>query len=828
MIKYLNLLLVLLLCGSSYAQLQSPEKFFGHEKGQKFVFHSRLVQYYEHLSQQKPDQAQLSILGYTAEGRPQLGLIISSAKNIEKLENIRQQHLRNIGLLPSNAIDANLPVICYLSYNVHGNESVSANAAPYVAYDLLSGKLDKELENQIVIIDPCVNPDGYDRYTQWYNRYQSVEPDLHEASVEHHEPWPGGRFNHYLFDMNRDVAWQVQQESKNRVKFYNSWMPHVHADFHEMGPNSTYYFPPSAKPFHEDISEYQRQFQTKWGDFNKKRFDANGWLYYTKENFDLLYPSYADTYPTYNGAAGATFEQGGSGSAGLAYRRQDGDILSLRDRIDHTIANSYSTIEATADRQKETIEKFITYFQEPIKKGYGKHKTFIIKTKGYEHNAAELCKLLERLQINYSLADKNTSLKGLNFESQKEENFSLENQDLIINTYQPKGVLTKILFEPKTMVEDSNTYDITSWALPYAFDLKAYALAQKIEGKSEKFTLNSTPARPTEIYAFAIQNTSFSSTRLLAALFKEQIKVRIHEKGFKVGGRSFGPGSLVVTKKGNEKLGTAFETLVHRHLEAQQIDYMALKSGLVEDGPDLGSDYVNALDAPKVGLIMGQGISPTAVGDVWHYFEQQLHYPLTLIDGSYFRSVDLAKINVLILVDGSYSNIIKDQKVLADWVEKGGRLILMEAANDFLAGKEGWGLKGVEKKEESKAKTDKKYADRYRDYISDMVTGVIYDVKLDSSHPLAYGYGPSMKLMVKKNLNTEFLKEGWNVGKTDSSSHLGGFVGARAAEGQKNKLVFGVEEKGSGKVIYMVESPIFRGFWHAGKKLLANAVFFVN
>ncbi|MFB0908674.1 MAG: M14 family zinc carboxypeptidase, partial [Spirosomataceae bacterium] len=192
-------------------------------------------------------------------------------------------------------------------YNVHGNEAVSSEAVMVVLYELLNKQnavTQDILKNTIVILDPCINPDGRDRYANWYNRFVGTKPDLNAASIEHHEPWPGGRFNHYLFDLNRDWAWQTQVESQQRMKLYHEWMPHLHADFHEMGANSTYYFPPSAKPFHEDLTTWQRDFQNLLGEYNKKRFDKNGWLYFTKESYDLLYPSYGDTYPSYNGAIG--------------------------------------------------------------------------------------------------------------------------------------------------------------------------------------------------------------------------------------------------------------------------------------------------------------------------------------------------------------------------------------------------------------------------------------------------------------------------------------------------------------------------------------------
>ena len=88
-------------------------------------------------------------------------------------------------------------------------------------------------------------------------------------------------------------------------------MPHVHADFHEMGPESTFFFAPGADPWHEVITPWQHEFHKLMGTGNAALFDEKSRLYFTKENFDLFYPSYGDTWPLFNGAMGFTFEQGG-------------------------------------------------------------------------------------------------------------------------------------------------------------------------------------------------------------------------------------------------------------------------------------------------------------------------------------------------------------------------------------------------------------------------------------------------------------------------------------------------------------------------------------
>jgi hypothetical protein len=809
--------------------LKSPEEYFGNATGSKFHFHHQLIGYAEYVAANRQENVKIFPLGFTTEGRPQMIVAIGSKENIQNIEQIRKTNLQNIGLLPGTG-SKNIPTIAYLSYNVHGNESVNAETSVKVIYEMANASSDlakKVLKNTLILIDPCVNPDGFDRYSQWYNRYLGKKPDLHAASVEHHEPWPGGRFNHYLFDMNRDVAWQTQKETQQRIKFYNSWMPHLHADFHEMGPNSTYYFPPSAKPFHEDLTGFQREFQELLGQYNKKTFDEKGWLYFTKENYDLFYPSYGDTYPSYNGAIGMTFEQGGGGPAGLAYKRNDGDTLTLKDRILHSFSTSLGTLEALSDKSDKTIEEFNKFFNEAKNKGFGKYKSYVMKFKGNEAKVKALAEQLDKMQIEYSFANKKSPGAGFNYQNQKEETFSLEENDMIVNSYQPKGVLTKILFEPKSYLEDSNTYDITAWALPYAYDMQAFASSQKLSGNSTKpkFDSKVEVVKGKRVFAFASEVNSFEESKFLAQVFKENIKVRLQEAPFKAGGKDFGAGTLLITRKGNENLGENFEAKVTAIAKAFDINLLPLYSGLVESGPDMGASSVDVVNPPRIGLVVGAGVTPTAAGDVWHFFDQQLDYPITLIDGSYFGRIDLWTLDVLIMPNGQYANIMRDYKELLRWVSDGGRVILLENANDFLAGKDGIELKS-KSKPDPKNDINKSYGSRDRDAISDQIPGAIYKVSLDNTHPLAYGYDKTSNVMIKNTLDNEYLKNGWNVGKL--GEHVSGFVGQNVKKSMKDAPVFAVQDHGKGKIIHLLESPIFRGFWYGGKLLMANAAFLVR
>ena len=291
--KRLLLALISFATTASISQnIKSPSEFLGYDLGTAFTRHYQVVDYYKHLAASAPDRVQLIEYGKTYENRPLILAYVSTAENTGNLEEIRIEHLKS-----TQGEGAPTKAIVWLSYNAHGNESASTEASMQTIYDLLTEK-SAYLENTIVIIDPCINPDGRDRYVNWYYQYKNSPYNVDPNSKEHHEDWWNGRSNHYMFDLNRDWAWLTQVESRQRLKIYNRWLPHVHVDFHEMGVDNPYYFSPAAEPFHEVVTDFQRNFQTVIGKNHAKYFDAKGWFYFTKEVFDLLYPSYGDTLPT--------------------------------------------------------------------------------------------------------------------------------------------------------------------------------------------------------------------------------------------------------------------------------------------------------------------------------------------------------------------------------------------------------------------------------------------------------------------------------------------------------------------------------------------------
>ncbi|MBK6380846.1 MAG: zinc carboxypeptidase [Chitinophagaceae bacterium] len=827
-------LLLLFISNGLFAQLKSPDEFLGYPLGSKFTPHYKIVNYFNQAAASLPQLMKLEKYGETNEGRDLLLAIVSTPENMARIEEIRKNNLRLTGMLKDKPADAGSPVIVWLSYNVHGNEASSSEVSMKTLYELLTpanAQTKNWLKNTVIIIDPCLNPDGRDRYVNWFNQMVGKDADANPNSREHSEPWPGGRVNHYNFDLNRDWAWQTQVETQGRIKKYNAWMPQIHCDFHEQGINNPYYFAPAAEPFHEVITKWQRDFQYTIGRNHAKYFDANGWLYFTKEIFDLFYPAYGDTYPTYNGAIGMTYEQAGHSQGGLAVVTNDGDTLSLKDRIAHHFTTSMSTIEIASQNRDKLISEFKKYFDEGNTNGTGEYKTYVV-TEANAGRREALRKFFEMNGINYGSAS-GAAVKGYNYFSGKEEIFTAANS-LAVSALQPKSALIKVLFEPKSKLSDSVTYDITAWSLPFVYGTQTFAVKEKLPLGNYN-SVNKNAAVPATAYGYLVSYNSFADVKFLAALLNAKIKVRFAEKEFTANGKSFQKGTIIVLKKGNEDKLQQFADLAQTYNAA----VTAVSGGFMDTGFDFGSEKVHLVKKPTVALLTGKGVNPGAAGEVWHLFDQQLNYPVSLINADEVDGSALKGIDVLILPDGNYK-FLKDKDAAAEikmWVQQGGKMIVLDNATAQVA-KADWGIK-LKKADDDEKKDDKKddkniyvdvkrYENRERDAVVNNIPGAIYKVELDNSHPLAFGYDNNYYSLKQSGDMYEFMKDGWNVGIIKKENQTSGFVGSVTREKIKDGTVMGVLPMGSGAVVFFADDPIFRNFWENGKMLLANAVFLVG
>ncbi len=612
----------------------SPAEFLGYEEGTQFTFHYKAVEYFKYLAGKSP-LAEYREYGTTYEGRPLGVCFVSSEENLANLEVYRKNNLIGAGLLEGKIQGKQIPFI-WLAYNVHGNESAGMETAMKTLYTLVTGSYKGAtdwLSSCIIVIDPCQNPDGRDLFTNRFRNSQNLTPNPDGNSWEHNQGWPSARSNHYMFDLNRDWAWQTQTETVQRIAFYNQYMPQVYADFHEMGAESTFFFAPGADPWHEVITPWQHEFHKLMGSGNAVLFDESSKLYFTKENYDLFCPSFGDTWPLFNGAMGFTYEQGGSGFSGLSYKQESEDTLTLRKRIEGHFTASIATLKVSYENREKLISEYNNFFAMNRDKPEFRYKSIIIKGTNDRSNLDDLLKLLERNQIRYSYAEGNgKKFKGFDYGLNAEGEVTVEKGDILITAYQPQSRFVQVLFEPDSKATDSLSYDLTAWALPYVYNLKAFALEDKIKPLDEK-TLPETSATSltAKPYGYAINFSGFNEMKFIAALLSKNIKPRYAVKPFSVNGSAFNRGSYVITRGDNINMERSLDKIVTDAATKFGIKLESVTSGLVESGKDFGSNYSPLMKKVRVAMLCGDGTSSSQVGELWYFFERELDYPVSLV-----------------------------------------------------------------------------------------------------------------------------------------------------------------------------------------------------
>ncbi|MBN1387096.1 MAG: hypothetical protein JW965_01530 [Bacteroidales bacterium] len=830
--------LVIILLNINAQDIKSPEEFLGYELGTQFTLHHQAVDYFKYVADNSDYVSYISY-GKTYEGR-ELGVVfVSSPENLADLEQIRKSNLINTGFLDGEEGGKQMPLV-WLSYNVHGNESVGMEAALKTLYTLVTKSYEGSgdwLEECIIIIDPCQNPDGRDLYANRYRRSQSVKPNPNPDDWQHHQGWPSARLNHYLFDLNRDWVWQTQAETEQRLNLYNQYMPHVHADFHEMGSGSPFFFAPGADPWHEVITPWQREFHELTGKANAELFDESYKLYFTKESFDLFCPSFGDTWPLFNGAMGFTYEQGGGGYAGLALDNETGDTLTLADRIEGHFLATMATIKVSYENREKLITEFNNFFRSGLDKPIFEYESVIIKGDNDKATIASLLKLLEKNQVRYSLAgNTGKTYKAFDYLANKEGQVKITEGDILVSARQPQSHLMKVLFEPDSKYVDSLSYDLTAWSLPYVYNIKAYAVKDRIQESDRKPDLvtekNEVPeSKP---YAYIADIQGFNQIKFITALLKDKIRVRSMLKPFSASDKEFRRGSLIIARGDNLNIKGDFDSKVVESANNADIKLYPVPTGMVQKGKDFGSNYSNLKYKPEIALIGGEGVSTGGFGELWYFLEREVEYPFTIIGLDYISSVNLTEYDVILLPSGSYS---QQKEQLTEFVKQGGRLIVFEDAIKLFASEESTNLykavdarkKEKEKEEKKLASSDtthlKKFENQRREMLKERSAGSIYRIGVDDTHPYVFGLGKEWFMMKTSSDHYPFLAKGNNIAYILNNEPVAGFAGNEFQEDVKNTIAVASENIGRGEVIYITDSPYYRAYWKSGRILLGNILF---
>jgi hypothetical protein len=799
-------------------KIPSPEEFLGYGIGGHHTRHDLIVAYLKKLAE-STDRASIYQYGKTHEGRALVILTISTPENMSNLQTLKEKHLAFTDPAKQPANYDEVPVFINLAYNVHGNEPSSSEAALLTAYTFAASnapEILKYLEKAVIFVDPTINPDGRDRHTQWANTYQGNPLVADPQDAEHDEYWPGGRTNHYWFDLNRDWLLGINPESRGKLSWYHEWYPNVVTDFHEMGSQSTYFFEPmktngSLNPIMP--KENYQDLNTLFGMYYAKAMDSIGSLYFTKEVFDGTYPGYGSSYPDLQGGLGLLFEQ--ASSRGHKQTTAFGEIT-----FPFTIRNQYTSSITTVKAAVENKAYLRKYQQDFFKSALSNAARSKIKAyrfgDDFDQNRVKAFidkLLLHKIQVYTDGENKYT-----------------------VPTRQPQYRMVQTMFETYTKYRDSVYYDASAWSVANFYNINYSPSTTFSPGTEVISTENIATVPPVQRsdYAYLINWDDYNAPAVLNYLQENGLVLSASFKPFTAKiineNKAFHYGTLLLPISLQKKSPGEVFDLLQKAQKKYQVPMYGVSSGLNMSGIDLGSRFVQPVTKTKAAMFIGEGTRSYEAGEIWHLLDTRVHMPITKIPLRNFERADLDKYNTLVMVSGNYTFDEKAQEKLKTWVQKGHTLITIGTASKWVIDKK-LVKEALTKSEKDSTKTAirKPYVDAGENLGKESVGGIIVRADLDITHPLAFGYHDT-SIPVYKN-NTVWLSPSKNeyatVIKYSNQPHIDGFITDKNRdEFLKPSASLIVSPLGKGRVVLFADNPNFRGSWYGTNRLFLNALFF--
>ncbi|WP_405377170.1 M14 family metallopeptidase [Nonlabens sp. Asnod3-A02] len=793
--------------------IPTPQEIIGYVPGKWHVSHDKLAQYMMVLAD-KSDRFTIENRGKTYEDRPLYLLTVTSVENQKNIEQIRKDH---VAATDKDAVDnTNAPIVVYQGFSIHGNEPSGSNAALLLAYHLAAAQgpeIEALLKNTVILLDPSLNPDGLQRFATWVNQNKSdnVNPDTYDR--EYNETWPGGRTNHYWFDMNRDWLPVQLPESQARIETFHKWLPNILTDHHEMGTNSSFFFQPGIPSRTHPLTPAMNQKLTREiGNYLAEGFDKIGSLYYTEEDYDDFYYGKGSTFPDINGSIGILFEQ--ASSRGHA-QNSDNGVLTFPFTIRNQFTAALSTLKAATNKRKEILDYQNQFYKDARKEVSGGAIIFGDHTDAGRTDA--LAEILKRHNIKVERYLGNDNIEG---------KFFKEGYSYTVPKNQKNSRLINAMFEKRTTFQDSLFYDISAWTFPLAFDMDyvEYSGYQKMV-RSAPYNGKINIVGESD-YAYIMPWNEYETPKFIYNLIEQGVRVKVAMKPFQLEGKDYDYGTILIPVKNQILDMHELHYMISNNEKEYKLGITSVKTGLTE-GIDLGSRQFRDIKLPKIAVLVGEGINPSDAGEIWHLMDQQYDIPITKIDLADINRKDLSRYNTIIVpaTYGSPENEVIDQ--LKTWTRNGGTLIGYRSALRWMSSSKLLPLKF--KKTENPAKNIT--FEQRRDHSgAQRIGGAIFETKLDRSHPIAFGFKDDQLPMFRNTtLFVEPNKDSYrNPIKYTDSPLMSGYISDINLEALKSTVPFQHNNYGRGDVIGFTDNTQFRAFWYGTNKLLMNAIFFAE
>jgi hypothetical protein len=799
--------------------IPTPKEVIGHEVGEWHVTHDKLMFYMQTLAKAS-DRISIENRGSTFEGRPILLLTVTTPKNHQNLEEIRKNHVALTENGSSSATVADMPIVVYQGFSIHGNEPSGANAGLAYAYYLAAAEgaeIEALLSSMVILMDPSFNPDGLQRFAYWANTNRAQNLTAVNNDREYHAVWPGGRSNDDWFDRNRDWLPVQLPESRARIESFHKWMPNILTDHHEMGTNSTFFFQPGEPTrVHPLTPKINQELTAEIGSYHAKALDKIGSLYYSEENYDDYYYGKGSTFPDVNGSIGILFEQGSS--RGHIQESENG-LLTFPFTIRNQFTTALSTIEA-ATNMRAKILNYQRQFYTDARNEAARSKTKAIVFGDSKDGAKSwhLAEILNRHKIKFHELASDATISGKAYK---------KGNSYVVPMNQKNHRLIKGMFEKRTTFTDSLFYDVSAWTFPLAFNVDYAELSSLTNAGPEitDFKPLTGGVSSKSNYAYLFEWNEYYTPKALNAIVEKGLRAKVAKSPFSVEGKSYDYGTIMIPVQNQDLDATELHSFLAEVAKESKIQITAVGTGLTK-GIDLGSNDFDPIKKQKIAILVGEGIRSYDAGEIWHLFDTRYNIQLTKIDMAYFNSVDLSSYTDIIVTTpyGSVQNK-KNADKLKDWVKGGGTLIGYRSAAEWFNKSEMMKLKF--RKDTLVAKNIP--FDKKGDFLGAQVTGgAIFQTKLDRSHPINYGYkNTNLAMFRNSNIYIEADKNSYNNPiQYTSNPLLSGYISEENQELIKNTVPFKVKRMGKGRVIVFTDNTNFRAFWYGTNKLLMNAIFF--
>ncbi len=800
------------------ASIPTPKEVIGHEVGEWHVTHDKLMFYMQTLAKSS-DRISIENRGETFEGRPLLLLTITTPENHGNINKIREDHIALTENAGSGDI-SNMPIIVYQGFSIHGNEPSGANAGLAYAYYLAAAQgpeIEKMLSDMVILMDPSYNPDGLQRFAYWANTNKSINLVADNNEREYHEVWPGGRTNHYWFDMNRDWLPVQLPESRARIESFHKWLPNILTDHHEMGTNSTFFFQPGEPTrVHPLTPKINQELTAEIGTYHAKALDKIGSLYYSEEGYDDYYYGKGSTFPDVNGSIGILFEQGSS--RGHVQESENG-LLTFPFTIRNQFTTALSTIEA-ATNMREKILGYQKKFYQDVKNEAARSKTkgIVFGDSKDGAKAWHLAEILERHKMKIHELANDVTINGKTY---------VKGKSYVVPMDQKNPRLVKAMFEKRTTFTDSLFYDISAWTFPLAFNVDYTELGSLSNAgpQIDKLAALQGTVSDKSNYAYLFEWNEYYTPKALHAIVEKGLRAKVAKSPFTLEGKTYDYGTIMVPVQNQDLSASELHTFLVDVAKESNITITAVGTGLTR-GIDLGSNDFDPIEKQKIAILVGDGIRSYDAGEIWHLFDTRYNMELTKIDVGYFSSVDLSKYTDII-IPSAYGKALNknNSEKLKDWVKDGGTLIGYRNVAEWFNTNEFMKLKF--RKDTLVAKNIA--FDQKRDFNGAQVTGgAIFEATLDRSHPINFGY-KNDKLALFRNTNVYISpdEDSYNNPITYTNDPLlSGYISEENLALLKGSVPFQVQGLGKGRVIAFTDNTNFRAFWYGTNKLLMNAIFF--